>query len=698
MNTRTRIIKYLQYFMVLVMTSGIIIAMYYGSIPEKYNLKSGDISPYDINATRRVTDTQTTKQRAAQAQAETPDVYLYDQNAASSSLQNVYKFLDAVIFSRQEYRNDLLEQDPESDEVIEPIAYADQLKTRLSDEIGVVLSDETSVMLIDMDDASYESLSRHLEDISSHIMSLSISEENLPVRIISEVSKAADFDVFKIDRNIPVSILNILLKPNMAYDKSATDAARALAYNTVMENPVLIEKGTRIISYGEIITPDKYELLLEMEIINTGEFDFLYLGGVILLILMIIVFVLFFIQKTEKDNIQSLRDKIAVAVAMLIPFILSFFFVRLSVFAPPVYITALLITAYYGFRAGVFMSVFLSFAVFPLTGFDPKFLFVAITGSFVASLFTIGISKRNNYALIIISTTLTCFLSTVAMDILTKSSLRETLFDSVYAVASSSVSIILALGFMPLFEMIFNSVSPLKLIELAQPGNPLLSRLFTEAPGTSQHCVMVGNLAEAAAEAIGANPLVARVGAYYHDIGKLENPDMFTENQTGYNPHDDLDPNRSVKIITSHPEAGLRLARRYRLPPIIIKMIYEHHGTSKQAFFYHKALELSKSGDMPEPDPNDFKYRTSRPSFKESAILMLADTVEAAMKSTGVNELEKAEVLIRKLVRHKIEEDQLMDSDLSFRDIEQIIQSFLHVYSGHFRIRIKYPDDNSDTK
>jgi cyclic-di-AMP phosphodiesterase PgpH len=248
---------------------------------------------------------------------------------------------------------------------------------------------------------------------------------------------------------------------------------------------------------------------------------------------------------------------------------------------------------------------------------------------------------------------------------------------------------------MPLFEMIFNAVSPLRLIELSQPGSPLLSRLFTEAPGTSQHCVMVANLAEAGAEAIGANPLVVRVGAYYHDIGKLENPEMFTENQSGHNPHDDLEPEVSAGIILAHPESGLRLARKYRLPTVVCKMIYEHHGNSKQIYFLRKAQERNEKNHLEAPDHNRFRYRTARPSFKESAILMLADTVEAAMKSTGITDLNKAEELIRRLVKIKIEEDQLNDSDLSFKEVEKLIQAFLHVYSGHFKIRVRYPDDSA---
>lgn len=676
----------------IIVVIGIIFSMYYVSIPAKYSLKAGEASPYDINATRSVVDAKATQQRAAQAAAAVPDVMLVNAGVSQKSLINIDKLFEQIVIVRDQYYASLTTEAP-----ITIGAAALLLQTNVNEDIGIELTLSDCAILIDMDNAAYESYSRNITNIAGVIMSYSVSAESLPSRITLDINEIAEsIKLYGIGTDIMTSVLSALLEPNLIFNKEATDAARKLAAKTITDNPVLIEKGTRIINFGETITPDKYALLLEMGLINTGEFDFVYLGGVILLILLIISVVIIFVQKNEKESINTIKDRISIGLSMLIPFILSIALVKISVFTPPVYIAAVLITAYFGFRAGLLMSVLLTFAIYPLTSFDPKFLLVAVIGSTVAALFTMGIAKRNNYALIIIATTMSCFLSTISMDILTKSSLRDTLVDASYAVSSSSISVMLAIGIMPLFEMIFNSVSPLRLIELSQPGSPLLSRLFTEAPGTSQHCVMVANLAEAGAEAIGANPLVARVGAYYHDIGKLENPEMFTENQSGYNPHDELDPKVSASIILAHPESGLRLARKYRLPTVICKMIYEHHGTSRQVYFLRKAQEINEKNNLPAPDQGQYRYKTAKPTFKESAILMLADTVEAAMKSTGITNLDKSEELIRKLIKQKIEEDQLMDSDLSFKDVENLIQAFLHVYSGHFRIRVRYPDDIAD--
>jgi len=332
--------------------------------------------------------------------------------------------------------------------------------------------------------------------------------------------------------------------------------------------------------------------------------------------------------------------------------------------------------------------------ILPMFNFDTEFILISIAGIFVSSMIAGQRSRKYNSASLILFTSLACSVASISVNLVLKSSRTEMFIGFIWAIIAGSVSVIAAIGFMPIFELISNTVSPVRLIDLSQPGNPLLKRLFVEAPGTSQHSMMVANLADSAAEAIGANPLLAKVGAYYHDIGKLEKPQYFTENQgDGQNPHDLLAPEESASIITAHPDQGVRLARKYRLPNAIVRIIQEHHGSTFQAYFYHKAKTMSAEGGLPEPQMNTFRYRCSIPSSRESAVVMLADTCEAAIKSTGITSLDAAEELFRKLIKQKIELDQLVNSGLSFNDIELIIRSFLQVYSGVFHERIKYPDD-----
>lgn len=313
-------------------------------------------------------------------------------------------------------------------------------------------------------------------------------------------------------------------------------------------------------------------------------------------------------------------------------------------------------------------------------------------GCLVAGLFSRKIYREDNYVKLILATTISTVSMTLALSVIREVTLSNLLVNLISVSISSMISVIAAIGVMPVFELIFNTVSPMKIIELSQPGQPLMKRLFSEAPGTSQHSMMVANLADAGCEAIGADTNLVRVGAYYHDIGKLENPIMFTENQSDVNPHDQLSPEESCQILTAHTEDGVKLGRKYHLPEPVLKMIHEHHGTTILQYFYHKACKLAEQEGKEQPDPDLYRYHNPLPSFRESAVLMLADSVEAAMKSAAISDVDEAEKFMRSIFKIKIDQNQLVESGLSFHDVEMILKAFLQVYAGQFHKRVKYPE------
>jgi putative nucleotidyltransferase with HDIG domain len=234
----------------------------------------------------------------------------------------------------------------------------------------------------------------------------------------------------------------------------------------------------------------------------------------------------------------------------------------------------------------------------------------------------------------------------------------------------------------------FNLVTNAKLLELSNPNQPLLHRLLLEAPGTYHHSIIVANLAEAAADAVGGNGLLARVGAYYHDIGKLKRPMYFKENQMGDNPHDRTDPRVSAAILTAHPRDGAQMAQKARIPGPIVDIVRQHHGDSLAIYFYDKAVKLYGE----DVDPSAFRYQGPRPHSKEAAIVMLADTIEAATRTLVNPNPEKMEQLIRKLVREKMNDGQLNESELTFSDLDKICSTFSTVLAGVHHERIEYPD------
>jgi putative nucleotidyltransferase with HDIG domain len=286
-----------------------------------------------------------------------------------------------------------------------------------------------------------------------------------------------------------------------------------------------------------------------------------------------------------------------------------------------------------------------------------------------------------------------------------------------WAVINGIICGMLTIGFLPPLEQALNAVTPFRLLELSDLNAPILRKLFTTAPGTYSHSLMVANLAEQACLDICskggyANPLLARVGAYYHDIGKMENPSYFVENQTNHNKHDEINPRLSVTIIRSHVKLGVEKALALKLPKDIISIISEHHGNSIISWFYNKATEQEAQIELKRQkkskfknaqiagkniiNSEDFSYTSNPPRTKESAIVMLADISEAAVRTLIKPTPAKMEKFIRQLFQAKIDHGQLAECDLSFRDLETIKTAFVKVLTSHYHSRIEYPNEKDE--
>ena len=255
------------------------------------------------------------------------------------------------------------------------------------------------------------------------------------------------------------------------------------------------------------------------------------------------------------------------------------------------------------------------------------------------------------------------------------------------------LSLMLAMVLLPLLENAFNILTPMKLLELSDPGNPLLQKLLRGAPGTFSHSMQVGNLAENAAERIGANPLLARVGAYYHDIGKLEHPNYFIENQISrMNPHATLAPALSARIVKRHVKDGVEIGREWNLPTEVIDMIAEHHGTTRIEYFYRKALEEAVANGT-KVNESDFRYPGPRPKSKEAGILMLADSIEATVKSLEKPTPKRIEDVVAGSIRHKLEDGQFDQCELTMSEIHETGEAIREALIGFIGPRIEYPED-----
>ncbi len=669
--------------------------VYYGSIPQRYTLTPGAISDVDITAPRSVVDSNETETRAQKSMSSVAPIYVRSDEISEKGVSDLTRLFSICV----NLRNSNLNPDGTVKETYRVVS--DNFIKRVQSDFGITLTDDESFQLITADETLLKYIQTQSVSIASLILSDKIDDSILKTQIdeLTVNLSSSSGSLYISNSRLVNSLLANFLKPNAIYDEAATNAAKQAAYNSAVNNPVMIEKGTRIVSFGDVITQNTYQTLVDLDLIENNSFDTVLLLGIFAYMMIVFTIIGIYLTRYEPELVTNPRDILALSLAFIVPIICAVYFSGFSTLISPVYFTAVIAATYLGAQSGIVLSLLQVLIILPICQFDVEFVFTSIIGIFVCSMIAGQRSRKYNSASLILFTSLACFLAAVGINLVLKSSRTDLLMSAIWAVIAGSVSVIASIGFMPIFELISNTVSPVRLIDLSQPGNPLLKRLFVEAPGTSQHSMMVANLADSAAESIGANALLAKVGAYYHDIGKLEKPLYFTENQqNGTNPHDDLPPEESAGIITSHPDQGVRLARRYRLPSSIIRIIQEHHGSTFQAYFYHKAKALAVEKGLAEPSMGTFKYRCSIPSSRESAVVMLADTCEAAIKSTGITSLDAAEDLFRKLIKQKIEQDQLVNSGLSFNDVELIIRSFLQVYAGVFHERVKYPDDSSVRK
>ena len=462
-------------------------------------------------------------------------------------------------------------------------------------------------------------------------------------------------------------------------------------------NPVSVKEGEKIIRKGFAITEEGFEKLKKMSesplyidfraFANNELFLFLLMIGWFLLIMFLI-----------PNHQQMFREILVQVIFFVVVYFVVAFGRKLdflsSPYALPMIIPAslfiMLITILYGKTEALILSLVMSLGVLNAANWALEpFLY-----TFATSLCSVVIVHKIEKRIDLIFASIVLALYNIVMLVLFIVISNETFTNmgrSIVGVAVNGfISGILTLGFLTPLEIILNTASVFRLMDLSDLNNPLMRKMLVNASGTYNHSMMVAQLAENACREIGANPLIARVGAYYHDIGKLEQSQYFVENQKGENKHDDINPTLSASVIKSHVKKGIEKAQQLHLPKSIVDIIAEHHGNSVIAYFYNEAKEKD-----PTLTPEDFSYPGNPPSTRESAVVMLADTVEAACRTLEKPSVTRLEKFITTLINAKVEHKQLDNCDLTFRDVSKIKEAFVQVLAGYYHSRIEYPDQKN---
>ena len=495
---------------------------------------------------------------------------------------------------------------------------------------------------------------------------------------------------------VAVAAVRDRIRPNMLIDVETTELNRQRARDEVED--VVCVTGEVIVRQGAIVTPAQYAMLDALGKVDNDPTNMIL--GSALLMLGLVAAAGLYMYRYERDIARHPRTLLLLAILYVLVVGLALFF---RIFNPYFVPTAtglglLLITLLVRPRLAVFSTMLLAVPVSLIAGSNDNGLFNAITFSVLLMAFLSGpvavtvLRHRQQRTAALLAGVLvgvSNFISVIAVGMINGAVSSDTALNGLCAAGSGLCAAILCIGVQPILEWLFNLTTSAKLLELSNPNQPLLRRMLLEAPGSYHHSIIVANLAETAASAIGANGLLARVGAYYHDVGKLKRPQYFKENQmTGDNPHDRTDPRVSAAILTAHTRDGYQMGLKARLPEPILDIIRQHHGDSPMVFFYDKAVKLY--GD--KVDISAFRYEGPRPRSREAAVVMLADTIEAAARALPNPDPEKVDALIRKLVRAKMTDGQLDESELTFADLDRICRAFQSVLSGVFHERIEYPD------
>ncbi len=508
-----------------------------------------------------------------------------------------------------------------------------------------------------------------------------------------------------------------IVEPTLRYDPSETERQISLKRSEVVREIRTIIQDVEIVRKNQLVTPtiEANLLALQQEYeVRSSPADMKTIVSQLTTMLLLISLA-FILVRNLKDMVPRGIDIVTYFNVLSLIVSVSFFIIRLGALimesvipsgtvadttlvytAIPVVVGSLLAAALFNKESGFVIAIFFSVFGGVIGGYDPIIpIGILISGGIVSGL-AASMRYRRDFISMVLWITLTNLLIGITIILINSELTLPTiklivLFSAANALATVSFSFLL----LPIFEQFFHLTTDMTLVELADMNHPLLKRLAIEAPGTYNHSVMVANLAEAAASSIGADALMCRVVSYYHDIGKLKKPSNFIENQySKKNVHDKISPSMSVRIITGHVREGLELAEEYRLPQAIKDIIPQHHGDAPLVFFYHKACE--DKGDNEEIHVRDYSYGGPKPQTRENAVVMIADSVEAAsrtLKSTTVKDLRD---LVKKIIWNKVSHNQLEECGLNLRDLTDMVNGMMPILEGVFHSRIEYPEEEEN--
>ena len=669
--------------------------------PERLNLEVGDIAPRTITATKDVVDEITTNSQIRAAEQSAAISYIADDEASERVLNAI-----SDAFARAENVRDSYEQaiaqfstdgsTPTEDQINEVLSGEALMESARSVLSPIVLTDDQLAALGRMTQEELSTLRSNTINLLADAYDGRIQQGNEQQALDSmQESLERMYDVSQVRASLARAIVEPYIEPNMLVDEEGTEANRQAARDAV--EPVVYKKGQNIVVAGEVVTQPRLAMLQSLGLLANDSIDMMMYMGLAILLIVLLCMIALYMFCFETAMLRDFKSLLLLCIIMVASLAVALIVRQINVYMMPLALCALMITLLLKPRLAMIVNTAMSVLLGLMSGGTQSDMTSYLIINVMVSTFTSGtlciymIRRRTNRLSVLsagLVSGIAAMVSMIAMGFINTTDVSSVASRAPWALAGGIITSVVSLGMQPLLEVIFKLMTPSKLMELSNPQQPLLRRLLLEAPGTYHHSIIVANLAEAAADAIGANSMLARVGAYYHDVGKLKRPLYFKENQMGDNPHDRTDPRISTAILTAHPRDGVMMAQKYRMPQPVLDIIAQHHGDTPVAYFYNKAMK--QSPEVPV-DIADFRYEGPKPQTREAAIVMLADTVEAAARALPNPTPERIDELIRSLVKGKTDDRQLDECPLTFRNVDTICRVFEQVLSGVFHQRIAYP-------
>jgi len=704
--------------MALLTAVALLITMFFlisGSyVSEGYNIEPGSVSPVRIRAIRQIENRIATERLRDEAESLVNPMLRQDLQIEAEVIARIDQFFvetdrlrreNTPIFTPQAPLNMRIpsELDSADDEETQPLALPPRIDVISHEEFmrqtieESFLSQDFSFDLLlfttNLDTAHYQMLRQVVFDVVMRVLDAGVQEE-AHARALADMRSEFDRIYQGGDSRLSTvayEIAAVYFLPNLIFDEEATLSLQA---ERRAEIPTIyFLQGETIVDEGQVVTEEAYAVIEALGLLSRGIFESIMpILGVSGVAVFIFAFCLIYIARYCEELRKSRKEALMLLCLYLVTIGAASIIggTGLWIFAPVLSFT-ILVAILIDIRLAIVLNIAVTVITMLIIGEGLDYLiFFILVGTLTAEMAKYADQRNNVFLLsLIVAVAGALFYGFVTL-VFERGFSQGMILWSSYAFLNGILTVMLAVGSLPLWEAMFGVITPIKLLDLINPDNELLRRLTIEAPATYHHSLIVANLAETAAYDIGADPNIAKVGAYYHDIGKLKYPQYYAENQISENLHDELDPYSSVAVITGHVNIGLAMALDYKLPQVVRDIIVEHHGNTLIKYFHHKATTQQPEDDI---DESDFRYKNLTPQSRESAVVMLADTVEAAVRSmfSKSKSMDEIEAFTRALIKDKLDDGQLIDSGLTIKDLDTIARAFMRVFKGMYHERIPYP-------